>query len=513
MKWSENSPSPIGWARPRVRVSGERKRQTLNKHWGHKPLSPLTPTLSHPMGEGGEQPVHGKAPPPRGFALLVVLVVIMLASMVVMSLMFRLKAEETAAYASAGSEQAWQAVMSGVQEALRVVKRSPAGSLDWQDAPRFFHERLVYDDGSDRWYFTIYSAGGPDSLEEIRYGLTDEASKLNLNTATESNLMRLPKMTAPLAQAALDFLDPDDTPRPEGAEQEYYDTLPVPYAVRNGPLATLDELLLVRGFSLSLLDGEDANRNFILDPNENDGDQSFPPDDNDSKLDLGLRQHLTVSSWEPNQDKNGVPRTNLNDPQDPLPKADLPDALVKYIQTLRTNNIAMAGPADLLEAKTKIQDASGRETEVSSGVGKEELPQALDLFTTSSEERLVGLVNVNTASAQVLATVPELDNALAESIVSARRGLAADKRQTIAWLYTEGVVDAALFKKIAPYLTTRSFQYSFHVVGYGVPSGCFRVFEVIINTAEEGPEISYLRELTRLGLPFKIEIAKEETGG
>ena len=97
--------------------------------------------------------------------------------------------------------------------------------------------------------------------------MTDEASKLNVNTATESNLMRLPKMTAPLAQALLDFLDTDDTPRPDGAEQEAYDSLPNPYAVRNGPLATLDELLLVRGFTPALLDGEDANRNFILAPN------------------------------------------------------------------------------------------------------------------------------------------------------------------------------------------------------------------------------------------------------
>ena len=412
-------------------------------------------------------PAPGKNPHTRGFALVAVLVIIMLLSMVVLSLMFRLKAESTASSAGAGAEQAWAAAMSGIREALRVAKESKPGALDWQDAPSTFRDRFVLDDGADRWYFTVYSAAGPDSLQEIRYGLADEAGKLNLNTATETNLVRLPRMTVSLAQTLLDFLDADDTPRAEGAEQEYYDTLPNPYTIRKGPLATLDELLLVRGFTPALLDGEDANRNFILDGNENDSDQSFPPDNSDGKLDLGLRPYLTVAAADLNEDKDGLPRTDLNDPDDPLPKLDLPEALVKYIEVARTNKIEIAEPSDLLEAKTKVKDASGREVEMQSGVGKAELPLVLDRFTTTTDELLVGLINVNTAPAPVLATVPGIDEALAESIVSARRGLSAEKRQTTAWLFTEDVVSAEVFKQLAPYLTARSRQFSFHVVGYG----------------------------------------------
>ncbi|HMJ65047.1 MAG TPA: hypothetical protein VK615_06825, partial [Candidatus Binatia bacterium] len=59
------------------------------------------------------------APYHRGFALIAVLVVMMLGSMVAISLMFRLRAEETASAAGVGGEQAAAAAMSGVEEVMR----------------------------------------------------------------------------------------------------------------------------------------------------------------------------------------------------------------------------------------------------------------------------------------------------------------------------------------------------------------------------------------------------------
>ena len=59
-KTSENSPSPIGWERAGVRVHGEAKPQTIDASRDSEPRSPLTPTLSHPMGEGEEPAAHGK---------------------------------------------------------------------------------------------------------------------------------------------------------------------------------------------------------------------------------------------------------------------------------------------------------------------------------------------------------------------------------------------------------------------------------------------------------------------
>jgi type II secretory pathway component PulK len=445
----------------------------------------------------------------QGFVLVAVLVVIMLASMVVISLMFHLRAEETASAAGTGSEQAWTAAMSGLYEAMRVAGQTSAGELNWQDSPEAFRGRMVLDDGSDRWHFTLYAMGDPDS-EDVRFGLIDESSKLNLNTATEAMFAKLPKMTPYLVQGLLDFLDADNIPRPEGAEQEYYDALPYPYAASNARLSTLEELLLVRGFTPSVVYGEDANLNYRLDPGENDGDERFPPDNKDGKLDYGLRQYLTVSSYDVNENNARAPRIDLNDTNATFVEADFPPAVVKYIAALRRNKVQVSHPAELLEAKGKFKDENGAEVELASGVGKTELADILDRFTATKERRLPGLINVNTASAEVLQTIPEIDEALADSIVTARRGLAAEQRRTPAWLFEEALADAVLFKKIVPHLTARSFQFHCQVIGYGVPSGRFRVLEAIIDLAGSKPAIAYLRDITRLGMPFKIELTSDE---
>ena len=440
----------------------------------------------------------------RGFVLLTVLIVVMLAAMVAISLLFRMRAEETASAAGASSEQAWSAALSGVQEAIRMARQAKPGSLDWQDNPATFYDRFVFEDGADRWCFTVYSAGTSDT-GELRYGLTDEASKLNVNTATEEMLGKVPGFTSSLTQALLDFLDPDDTPRPEGAEQEYYDALPSPYKVFNGPLSTLDELLLVRGFTPQILYGEDANLNFTLDPNEDDGDQSWPPDNTDGKLNAGLYPLLTVASYDLDQTSDGIPRVNLNDPQDPINTNDLPAAVGAYIQALRSNSITLTHAAELLEATTKVKDEAGKEAELASGVGPAELPTVLDRFSVTPDLELPGRINLNTASPAVLQTVPGIDENLAGIIDSARQALTPEKRQTIAWLYTDDIVKADVFKKLAPFFTARSWQYSFNVVGYGVPSGRYRVLQVIIDLAGDKPRIIYLRDLTRLGPPFRFE--------
>jgi len=61
-------------------------------------------------------------------------------------------------------------------------------------------------------------------------------------------------------------------------------------------------------------------------------------------------------------------------------------------------------------------------------------------------------------------------------------------------------------------VTARGFQFHFHVVGYGVPSGRYRVLEAVIDTSGAAPTILYLRDITRLGLPFRIETNAETEG-
>jgi hypothetical protein len=162
-----------------------------------------------------------------------------------------------------------------------------------------------------------------------------------------------------------------------------------------------------------------------------------------------------------------------------------------------------------LEAKATLKDEKGKNVEMHSGVGKAELPVVLDKLTTSREYFLPGLIDINTASAIVLQTLPGVEASLAEAIVSTRRHLRPEARRSTAWLYQEELVNADVFKKLAPFITARAYQYHVQVVGYGVPSGRYRVVEAIIDTARTKPMITYLRDITRFGMPLRIDTATE----
>ena len=142
---------------------------------------------------------------------------------------------------------------------------------------------------------------------------------------------------------------------------------------------------------------------------------------------------------------------------------------------------------------------------IESGVGPGELPVIVDQFTTLNSPLAVGRVNINTASAEVLAALPGIDETAAGEMVTRRADLTAEQKATIAWPVAENILSADAFKEVAPYITSRSFQYHVMCVGYGRPSGRFCVLEAVIDLARGRPELVYLRDVTRLGLPFALD--------
>jgi hypothetical protein len=58
--------------------------------------------------------------------------------------------------------------------------------------------------------------------------------------------------------------------------------------------------------------GEDANRNGLLDPNEDDGEATYPPDNADGRLNPGWAAFLSVHSRESNLRSDGAPKININ---------------------------------------------------------------------------------------------------------------------------------------------------------------------------------------------------------
>lgn len=324
-------------------------------------------------------PLHPAAttrPNRSGSALVLALVVISMLSLAAYMFSEFMVTEYKAADTSARQAQARLWAESGVEYVAALLTPDGGGwDADLYDNSTLFHVQLVEGGGFsivaplEDQPVSFDSADQPAA--QIRLGLIDECAKLNVNTlalfdpedgTARNMLMALPNMTYEIADAILDWIDSDEDEREFGAESLSY-TFVTP---RNGPIDTLEELLLVTGVTPALLYGEDANRNGILDPQENDGDVSLPYDNEDDVLDRGWSAYLTVFSLESNlrhsYERFGEERLNLNEPlltelYDTL-EEEYDSDVARFITAYR-----LYGPAnsddDLLSASTTQNPLNG----------------------------------------------------------------------------------------------------------------------------------------------------------
>jgi len=257
------------------------------------------------------------------------------------------------------------------------------------------------------------------NLGDVTYQviIEDEAGKVNINTASAEMLSMLFPDDG-VADCIIDWRDEDSEPKVDGAEDDYYMELPAPYHCKNSPFTTVNELLLVKGVTREMLDTEVTE----------DG--------------LTLADILTVSSSDTNIDKDGNERVNIATAnKETLTEAftdDLTEEEIDAIITARGSS-AFKSPADLL----RVPDLS-----------REKVAQIYDRLTTGTEKTRKGLVNINTAPAELLALLPGQDDATAQAIAQYRTntGSFEDLGQL---LNVEQVSDEA-FMEAANALTTRS---------------------------------------------------------
>jgi len=287
----------------------------------------------------------------RGMILLVVLLIVSLLAILGATFAYRMRAELAAVSAQSNDLQAELAAEAGVERAKLILRQAAmerAGLLArtsqsndeaWYDNREAFRQIIVWtpgqlggktsldqhvEEGRPAWRFSVIAPredllmGGGQS--GFRYGLIDEASKLNLNTATREQLIRLFEQLhlenvtpAQLADCLLDWREPGETPRELGAKTSYYQTLNPPYKCKGAPLESVEEVLLIKNFDGRILYGEDYNRNGHLDPNEDDGEDGlFPPDNGDGILNRGLYAFATVYSRDMNAANDNRARLNIN---------------------------------------------------------------------------------------------------------------------------------------------------------------------------------------------------------
>ncbi len=98
--------------------------------------------------------------------------------------------------------------------------------------------------------------------------MTDLERKFNINTAPEPILEQALTLMGvdagqmtPIINCILDWIDPDDVPRVQGAESDYYQGEDPPYNAKNGPIDDMCELLFVKGITPDLYWGSAAATN------------------------------------------------------------------------------------------------------------------------------------------------------------------------------------------------------------------------------------------------------------
>ena len=289
--------------------------------------------------------------------------------------------------------------------------------------------------------------------------LIDEASKLNINTATKEQLLELPNMIEDIVDAIIDWRDDNDSVSGLGVEGEYYETLTYPYTIRNGPFKTIRELLLVRGVTEELLYGEDTNFNGQLDHNENDGEQTPPNDDANGELDLGWIEYLSCYSYDNGEvDAAGEARININQGNQSSLESSLgiKSSHARWIVDNRTHDSI----ADLINNNSPKEPQSGNSNNA----------QPLDLQTFGSIADMItvgggsaeGKINLNTASEYVLSALlggGDSGMQLAEQVISFREEQLYGM-ESIAEILEAGGMSVDMFKKIADLVTVRSDVYT-----------------------------------------------------
>ena len=348
-------------------------------------------------------------------------------------------------------------------------------------------------------HFWLIGRAGDNQVqpEEVFFGLVDESSKLNLNTATASMLSLLPGTTPELAANIADWASTNETTSANGDGPSAYSQFQPPYICKNSPFETVDELRLIYATDMGTLNGEDFNRNGALDPSETDTNRN-------NLVDPGILEFVTVYSHEPNRRTDGSARVNVS---------VVNTASAQLTSLLRTN-LSSARLTPVLTAIGAIAAGRGPGNNpppprifrsplafyIASTMTADEFAPIANSLTVTNGTHIYGRVNVNTASATVLACLPGLNSDMAQQLVSYRQ-TNPDKLTSIAWLVDAlGRNNQALISLGGgDYVTTQSYQFTADIAAVGPFGRGYRRVRFVFDTSSGTPQMIYRQDLSHLG--------------
>jgi general secretion pathway protein K len=187
----------------------------------------------------------------RGVVLILVIWVMIFLSAIGLEFAFSMRTESYSSGTFRDDTEAYYAALAGMEQAKAEI--FAAGQLMYLDT----NGLLVLNEKAApaRW--------GQLGKAGYTYSIVDEERKLNLNTATQQQLVYLLRFAGldgdrleVVSDSILDWKDGDSNPRLKGAEESYYRSLSVPRSAKDGFFDAVEELLLVRGVTPAILYGE-----------------------------------------------------------------------------------------------------------------------------------------------------------------------------------------------------------------------------------------------------------------
>jgi len=452
-----------------------------------------------------------------GSALIAVLWCLVILSVVVLSTLHSTLLDLRIAKNYGDLEQARYLAFAGVEKAKALIYQelNGLGSSEYLNTDTFEDnpyelERVQL----DRGYFTV--SREDRSTQRVKYGVSDEESRLNINQASSDELQKLPGITREIAAAIIDWRDSDDKLTEGGAEFDAYSELSPPYVPRNGPIESLLELLMIRGITPEFLLGEDTNGNNSLDPEEDDGALTAPFDNADGILDMGLSEFITVNSSVENVNRGNQSRINIqtSDETDLANVESISQQLANAIVSYR-NEHPFKSLADLLDVVLIQKQNDGQENSSSTAappqpgnapvkspepnrgdgpklINESLLKEIIDDLTTSNQNTLIGLININSASTDVLSCLPGIEIELAESIVNYRHLLGSFSN--IAEVLDAPDMTVEIFKQICNKITVRPGVFRIFSKGIVPSTGAQKKLQVILKLDDFGFTTLYYRE-------------------
>jgi len=138
------------------------------------------------------------------------------------------------------------------------------------------------------------------------------------------------------------------------------------------------------------------------------------------------------------------------------------------------------------------------------------LPIIIDKLTLTDQPYIDGRVNINFAPREILLGLPNMTEALVDSIIGEQTHVSSSSsgadvspdRLIAGWLVLNGTLTINQLQSLDPLVTGRGDVFHVQSVGYFDGGGPMARVEAIIDGTQDPPQVIFMRDLTELGRGF-----------